>query len=163
MKLTRQAHLQDITKSAFTPFGHLLETPGRMTRVDFAAEVANFRPSARANLALVRAGQAPERITIREMERHPLSTQAFFPLEVSEYLVIVAPGDGSGAPLLDGVAAFRVLGKQGISYNVGVWHCGMTALGGAGLFAMLVFEDGSPDDTQVRPVEPFEVLCRRPE
>lgn len=159
MTSARHVPAQDITATAFASFGRLLDEPGATARRDFAAAVVNRRPAARANLALVRAPQALSRVEVREMERHPFSTQAFFPLDVAEYLVIVAPDDGAGAPLLEGVAAFRVRGTYGISYDIGVWHCGMTTLKGAGLFAVLVFQDGSRDDTQLCRVEPFLVSC----
>ena len=146
-----------ITAAAFAPFGRLLDTPGTMVRRDFAASVANLRPAARANLALVRAPLAAPGVEVRVLERHPFSTQAFFPLDVADYLVVVAPDDGSGAPASERACAFVVPGTCGISYDIGVWHCGMQAIAGAGLFALLVFEDGSRDDTHVRPVAPLRI------
>ena len=146
-----------ITEAAFAPFGRLLDTPGTHMRRDFAASVVNARATARANLALVRAPLAAPGVEVREMERHKFSTQAFFPLDVAEYLVVVAPDDGTGAPAPARACAFLVPGTCGFSYDIGVWHCGMTALAGAGLFALLVFEDGSRDDTHLHPVAPFRV------
>lgn len=154
--------LRAISAATFAPYGRLLDTPGAMARRDFAAAVASLRPAARPNLALVRAPLAPAHLEVREMERHPFSTQAFFPLDVAEYLIVVAPADRHGAPLPQRAEAFRVPGTQGISYDAGTWHCGMTTLRGAGLFALLVFEDGSPDDTHFRPVVPFRITCGEP-
>ena len=77
--------------------------------------------------------------------------------------MVVAPDDGTDAPLTERVAAFLVPGTCGISYDIGVWHCGMTAVAGAGLFALLVFEDGSRDDTHLHPVAPFRVEWRKPQ
>ncbi len=34
----------------------------------------------------------------------------------------------------------------------------MTVLAGAGLFAVLVFEEGTADDTHLRPIAPFIVV-----
>lgn len=158
MSTVRQVRLAAMTAAAFAPFGQVLDSPGGMSRRDFAATLTNRRPSARPNLALVRAPLVTLPMIVRQMERHPCSNQAFMPLDVSEYLVIVAPDDGAEAPRLDAALAFRVPGTQGINYEPGIWHCGMMVLGGAGLFAMLVFEDGSPDDTHFRPIEPVELL-----
>jgi ureidoglycolate lyase len=158
--LTRTVTAERITEADFAPFGRLLDTPGTLTRRDFAASVVNARARARANLALVRAPLAVPGVEVREMERHAFSTQAFFPLDVPRYLVVVAPDDGAGAPMAACARAFLVPGTCGISYDIGVWHCGMTALAGAKLFALLVFEDGSCDDTHVLPVEPFRVTWK---
>ena len=114
-----------IDAAAFAPFGQLLERPSAGARQDFGAEVVNERPaSARANLALVRAEAASLPLTVDTMEHHPHSTQAFFPLDVEEYLLAVSHDDGDGAPDLSTLAAFRVRGTQGISYRSGIWHVG---------------------------------------
>jgi ureidoglycolate lyase len=148
-----------IDAAAFAPFGQLLERPSAGVRQDFAADVLNERPaSARANLALVRAEAASLPLSVDTMEHHPHSTQAFFPLDVEEYLVAVCHDDGNGAPDLATLAAFRVRGTQGISYRPRIWHVGMTTLGRPGTFAMLVHEDRTPADCVFRRVPAFQVL-----
>lgn len=149
---------REIEREAFAPFGQLLESPGERSRLDYAGTVGNLRPDARPNLALIRAEPAPERLRITELERHPCSSQAFFPLDVEQHLVIVCRDDGNGSPDLSSLAAFRVRGTQAINYDVGTWHYGMTTIGRPGLFAMLVFEDGSPDDCHCRPITPIEIV-----
>ena len=149
--------VREIDAEAFAPFGQLLESPGGVPRLDFAGAIANLRPDARPNLALIRARPAPERLRVTELERHPCSSQAFFPLDVDRYLAIVCRDDGTGSPDLSSLAAFRVKGTQAINYGVGPWHHGMATIGRPGLFAMLVFENGSPDDCHFRPITPVEV------
>ncbi len=60
------------------------------------------------------------------LERHPLGSQAFMPLEGRPYLVVVARrGDGRpGEPV-----AFMASGAQGVSYARGTWHHPLVALG----------------------------------
>ena len=156
-RIVRSVTLRDIAADLFAPYGELLESPGNAARLDHAAEIANHRPAARANLAVVRAEPAPVRLEITELERHPWSSQAFIPIDVEQYLVVVARDDGGGRPDLATLAAFRVSGRQGISYRAGIWHFGMTTLKRSGIFAMLVHEDGSTDDCHFQAVEPFEV------
>jgi ureidoglycolate lyase len=146
-----------IDRDAFAPFGQLLESPGEGSRLDFAGAVGNGQQDARPNLALIRARPAPERLRIAELECHPYSSQAFFPLDVDRYLVIVCKDDGTGSPDLSSLVAFRVKGTQAINYDVGTWHYGMATIGRPGLFAMLVFENGSPDDCHFRSIAPVEV------
>src|SRR3954471_8257663 len=104
----RSVPLREIAADRFAPYGQLLETPGTGPRLDHVGEVVNRRPGARANLALVRAQPAPMPLRIAELERHPWSSQAFFPLDADDYLVVVARDDGAGRPDLATLAAFHV-------------------------------------------------------
>ncbi len=61
-----------------------------------------------------------------ELERHPLGSQAFMPLDGEPYLVVVAPtgpGGGPGLPL-----AFLARADQGVNFDKGVWHHPLLAL-----------------------------------
>jgi ureidoglycolate lyase len=148
---------REIDRETFAPFGQLLETPGEGWRLDFAAAISDGRRVSRPNLALIRARPAPERLRIDRLECHPYSSQAFFPLDVERYLVVVCHDDGAGHPDLRSVAAFQVKGTQAINYNVGTWHYGMTTIGRLGTFAMFIFEGGSSDDCHFQAVMPFEI------
>lgn len=150
--------LRPIDRDAFAPYGQLLETPGEPWRLDFAGRVENLRPSARANLAMVRVEPAPLPLRLERLERHAHSSQAFFPLDVEGYLVVVCRGDAEGRPDPSTLAAFAVGPHQAINYAAGTWHHGMATLGRrGGTFAMLVHEDGSPEDCHFQAVDPFVV------
>ena len=57
------------------------------------------------------------------MERHPLGSQAFMPLAVHDWLVVVAPTDaGDRAPDFGRLRCFLARGDQGVSYARNVWH-----------------------------------------
>jgi len=146
-----------ITAQAFAPYGDLLAAPGETKRLDFAAELENRRAHALINIALVRCDSAPARLRVDEMECHPFSSQTFFPLNVNDYLVVVARDHG-GKPDLNTLAAFHVNDPQGINYRPSTWHIGMVALSRPGTFALLIHEDGSADDCHFCRVEPFDVL-----
>jgi ureidoglycolate lyase len=149
--------LQPLTEAGFAAFGDMFETPGETNRRDQAARLANARDAARANLAVIRAVPAllPHRISL--MERHPFSNQFFSPLDGASYLVVVAHDDGTGAPDMASLRAFRAKGHQAINYAPGIWHCGMATLDRPGIFSMFVHEDGTADDTHFQDVAPFEV------
>ena len=54
------------------------------------------------------------------VERHPLGSQAFIPLQDHSWLIVVAPpGDAVDVTSL---RAFRATGRQGVNYRAGVWH-----------------------------------------
>ena len=52
---------------------------------------------------------------------HPLSSQAFMPIQKIDWLVVVA-NDNQGSPNLSSLKCFSVPGDVGISYNPNVWH-----------------------------------------
>ena len=58
---------------------------------------------------------------INMMERHPIGTQAFFPLSEEPWLVVVAP-DAGDKPDEKRIQCFRAAGNQGVQYNCNVWH-----------------------------------------
>ncbi len=137
----------------FAPFGQVLDTPGGEPRLDFAARLANDRAAARPNLALVRAAPATSPLTVTEIERHLHSSQAFIPLDVARFLVLVCPSGADGGPDLGRLHAFIANGGQAINYDIGTWHHAMTALDRPATFAMLVWEDGSDGDCEFVAVE----------
>jgi len=150
--------LEELTLETFAPFGQVLLAPQNNTREDFAAKVENDRPAtARANLALIAASPARFPLEIKCLERHAHSNQAFLPLNVPEYLVVVCNDTGTGRPNLETLRAFRVSGRTGVNYNRGTWHHGMTTIGESGTFAMLVHEDGTAGDCEFVDVEPIVV------
>lgn len=144
--------LTPITREAFAPFGQLLDTPGDQSRVDQVARLHNARPGALANMAVTRALPAALPFRVRALERHPFSSQAFIPLDVARYLVLVAPGRDE-APDLSGLCAFAVPGTIGINYTAGTWHHGLTALDAPGIFTLFDFEDGTAGDVEIRPLD----------
>lgn len=58
-------------------------------------------------------------IAIKMMERHPLGSQAFFPLGQQPYLVVVAPAGVFNASAIE---VFLATGEQGVNYHKGTWH-----------------------------------------
>lgn len=54
------------------------------------------------------------------VERHPLGSQAFIPMQDTPWLVVVA--DAGENPLPGSLRAFRASGRQGVNYRRGVWH-----------------------------------------
>ncbi|KTS25098.1 hypothetical protein NS228_13030 [Methylobacterium indicum] len=152
----RTLPIAPITAEAFAPYGTLLVGPAAGPRQDRAAEIENGRPGVPLNLALIRSEPFAATMPLRRLERHPRSAQAFLPLAVGDYLVVVAP-DAGDRPDEAGLCAFRVPGGTGIVYRSGAWHAHMTTLAAPGTFAMLVHEDGGPEDCVFAPIEPVSV------
>ncbi len=90
------------------------------------------------NLFHAKPYQLPLRLL--SMERHPLGSQAFVPLDARPFLVVVAPKGESIE--LKNVRAFIASGHQGVNYHTGVWHHSLIAPDAAARF--LVVDRGGP-------------------
>ncbi|EQD61677.1 ureidoglycolate hydrolase [mine drainage metagenome] len=77
---------------------------------------------------------------MRTLERHPLSSQAFYPLDGRPFLIVVASESGRNSPRT--IRAFRAAGDQGVSYHRNTWHHSLLALGATSRF--LVVDRGGP-------------------
>ena len=68
------------------------------------------------------------------MERHPLGSQAFLPMQEGEYLVVLAE-DKDGAPVAP--RAFIAGPGQGVNIGRNVWHGVLCPLSDPGLFMVV--------------------------
>ena len=118
-----------ITQTAFAPFGVLLDrraaetrsiNQGTTTRFHHLA-AAEIKGQGNAILSIFRATRRPSPMPIALMERHPLGSQAFFPLSPHPWLALVAE-DANGKPDPNRLHCFRVPGNQGVQYAANIWH-----------------------------------------
>ena len=138
-----------LTAEAFAPFGHVLALPTGAGRVDYSSYSQNLRGSDaglcfRTSMTM----PSPMPLVTRTMERHEFSSQAFLPVDVARYLVLVAPHGADGRPDPEQLILFLAKGDQGISYNANVWHHPMTVLDRPAIFATVMFLDGGDKDEE---------------
>ena len=124
-----------LTKANFAPFGDVIETKGANSyainqgttkRYHDLAFVDVVEGQGRAMISIFR-GQPrvlPYKITM--MERHPIASQAFYPLSDQPYLVVVAEAGNDPTP--QSLQAFFATRNQGVNYQRGVWHHPLLAL-----------------------------------
>ncbi|BAQ68858.1 ureidoglycolate hydrolase [Rhodovulum sulfidophilum] len=129
-----------ITPEAFAPFGEVVETGGDFKLInegccrrysDLATlDILDGQPGISLFQAEIRA--LPHDCTL--MERHPLGSQCFIPMQNAEFLVIVAPDEGGqpGTP-----SAFIAGPGQGVNIGRNVWHGVLCPISGSGLFAVI--------------------------
>ena len=140
-----------LTADAFAHHGEVIEASDRAERrVINYGNTVRFHDLAAVDVAaeegwplvnIFRSTPLPAPVAIEVMERHPLSSQAFYPLSARPYLVVVA---GPGAFDADNIEAFIADGTQGVNYRAGVWHHYCLALGGVSDF--LVIDRGGRGD-----------------
>lgn len=140
--MTIEIKIQTLTPPLFAPFGEVIEAEGAADLVinrgmcgrfhDLAQ--MEFGPEGRPGISLFKAEPYRLPLTLEMVERHPLGSQAFIPMQKEPFLVIVAK-DAGGEPAMP--MAFLTNPGQGINYRRGVWHGVLTPLGTAGLFAVI--------------------------
>lgn len=138
-----------LTAEAFAPYGHVLKLPTGPGRMDYSASAQNLRgPAARLCFRTSLTPPSAVPLTTRTMERHEFSSQAFLPVDVARYLVLVAPHGSDGLPDPENLVLFLAKGDQGVSYNANVWHHPMTVLDRPAIFATVMFLDGGEKDEE---------------
>jgi ureidoglycolate lyase len=152
---------QPLTAQAFAPFGQVLAGTGPATeRKAFAARMHNGRPGAQPNMTYMKVAPEAGALTIRELERHPHSNQAFVPLNGTRQLIAVCPSGPDGQPLLAELQVFVSAGGQAINYDANVWHAPRMALTAPGEFVMFRWDDGSAGDTELVALESPVAVAR---
>jgi len=145
-----------LSAAAFAPFGDVIEIEGRESswindntcrRFDDLAHIDVAEGGGRPLLSVFEANPQSLPLHIRRLERHPLSSQAFFPLEAQPFLVVVAAaGDGPAAPAGQ-LRAFMSSGRQGVNYRRRTWHHPLIALGRISRF-LVVDRGGSGENCE---------------
>lgn len=126
--------IERLDKGAFAPYGQVIERDGNAPLMINGGMTERFNDLCRIELAGVHARpvlsifrgqpyQLPLALTL--MERHPLGSQAFYPLSDSPWLVMVAE-DGGGAPVRP--RAFAPAPGQGVNIAINTWHAVLTPL-----------------------------------
>jgi ureidoglycolate lyase len=138
-----------LTAAAFAPFGQVIERPADFGRIYFSDALASGRPSAKGSLSLTKARPlATPNLVATKMERHEFSSQSFVPLDVSRYLVVVAPQNADGKLDHSRLLAFVARGDQGVTYGMNVWHHPLCVLDRPGQFAVFMWLDGGKGDEE---------------
>ena len=126
--------VEPLTRAAFEPFGDVIELDGAKQIPINLGTTIRFHDLARIDVedegghAIVNLFRGQPRVlpfTISMLERHPLGSQAFLPLNDRPYFVVVAPA-GELDP--SAIRAFITRGWQGVNYAKGVWHYPLLAL-----------------------------------
>ncbi len=119
--------IEPLTTSGFAPFGEVVEMDGAppiainqgfaqrfndLCHVDVAAGGGS------TNVSLFLGQPRPLPIDIKVMERHPLGSQMFYPLQDRPWLIVVCadPRDASS------YRAYSASGRQGVNYARNAWH-----------------------------------------
>ncbi|WP_371170509.1 ureidoglycolate lyase [Aliiroseovarius sp. 2305UL8-7] len=132
---------EPLTAEAFAPFGDVIELAGSPDLIINQGMCGRHH-----DLALLDFGTGRAAISLFDgkprqfpylldmVERHPLGSQAFLPMNNIPLLVTVAE-DGGGVPV--NLRAFLTAPGQGINLHKGTWHGVLAPIGAQGLFAVV--------------------------
>jgi ureidoglycolate lyase len=127
--------VEPLTREAFAPFGQVIVADdtanhypinaGMTERYHDLARVELGGVHARPLISIFRGQPYTLPLTLKLLERHPLGSQAFYPLSPQPFLSIVAP-DESGVP--GRPRAFLVPPHHGVNIAINTWHGVLTPL-----------------------------------
>lgn len=119
---------QPLEENAFEEFGNVIDASiqkallindGNTERFNDLAELALNQGGGKPSVNIFRSKPVCLPFLIKSFERHPLSSQLFFPLSEQPYLVVVAP---QGDFVSSKIKAFMASPNQGVNYHPGTWH-----------------------------------------
>ena len=120
---------QPLTAQAFAAFGDVIEARSDTVININQGTSQRFHDLARVDVAsgeghllvnIFRASPYPEPLTLAMMEKHPLGSQLFMPLQQHAYLVAVA--QASDQVSAGDITVFSASGNQGVNFQPGTWH-----------------------------------------
>ena len=162
----RTIFIEPLTAEAFAPFGQVIQTEGAHHYPINNGMTERFHDLARVELggvhprpliSIFRGQPYSLPLALPMVERHPLGSQAFFPLSDRPFLVIVAL-DHAGTPQMP--RAFLTAPGQGVNIAMNTWHGVLTPLDQASDF-LVVDRGGDGNNLEEHHFsEPFEVQRR---
>ncbi|MDD9706671.1 ureidoglycolate lyase [Seohaeicola sp. SP36] len=153
-----------LTAQDFAPYGDVLEAEGqadKMINQGFCGRwhdraQLDFGLEGRAGISVFKAEPRSLPYTLDLLERHPDGSQAFIPMSMTDWLVIVAEDD-AGQP--GRITAFIAAPGQGVNLHRGTWHGVLTPLHAPGLFAV-IDRIGATPNLQEFPLEVPRIITR---
>ena len=127
--------INKISKSNFSQYGQLISTENiesqdinNETTQGFYdlvnIEIHGENKECRINI--FKSIQRTFPLEINMLENHPLSSQAFIPLQKTSFIVVVAPV--SVKPDINLIEAFHIFPGEGINFKPKVWHYPLIAI-----------------------------------
>jgi len=118
-----------ITKENFSKYGDMITTKdirpleindGYAKRFDGIANLDTSTGGGETTICIFSALKRSFPMKIDMMEKHPLGSQAFIPMQETTFLVLVAPKGNK--PDINKIESFIVPPEIGVNYNPGIWH-----------------------------------------
>ena len=118
-----------ITRKNFQKYGDLISVKkkksinindGYAKRFDNLCRINTSSKKGKTIMSIFSAKKRKFPMNIKMMEKHPLGSQAFVPMDETTFLVFVAPKGKK--PNTKKIESFIVPKQTGINYKPGIWH-----------------------------------------
>jgi ureidoglycolate lyase len=146
--------IQDLTPKTFKPFGDVISCKPqsrelinkKLTERFYNLSRVSTSPPQTQPIISIFKGQPINKKTypLYLLERHPLGSQAFVPMNAQPYFVVVAPSLSPSEPDISKMIGFFVHGNMGINYHPNTWHHPLLPLFPDSLFT--VIDQGTESD-----------------
>jgi ureidoglycolate lyase len=153
-----------LTENSFKPFGDIIEKEscrdirainrGQTARFNNLAALTLDGPGLEPCVSIFQTEAWTVPSIVTELERHPLTSQAFVPLGEASYLVIVAP---VGPLNEEAIQVFVASSAQGVNYHPGVWHHRNLSLGVTSDFLVIDADGNTENCDEQSLLQPIEI------
>ena len=123
--------IEKLDSDVFSRFGNVLEknnaselrsiNKGTTTRYHNISELDLESKDGNSSIAIFSGLPRDLPIEIKIMEKHPVASQSFLPIQNYDWLIVVSE-EKNELPDLNTLRCFHVNGDTGITYNKNVWH-----------------------------------------
>lgn len=150
--------LERLTVESFAPFGDVIEigdrpwfpiNGGTTRRYHDQGRVQVTGSDGQGGISMARGDAFEFPLSIKMLERHPLGSQAWIPVNGTPFIAVVAPGGADDRPDESAIRAFYVEGVQGVNYHQGTWHHPLMSLGRQGDFIVVDRIGSAPNCDEV--------------
>lgn len=127
---------QPISAEAFAPYGEVIDlenaqqlsiNQGLTTRYHDLFNIDTAEQGGRTIVSIFRSSPLPLPHRVEVMERHPLGSQAFLPIDDDPFLVLV--GHTGNTLSEEDLLLFHTNGRQGVNFFKNTWHHFQICLG----------------------------------
>ena len=120
---------KNINKNNFIKYGNIISTNKNKSKIINNGYAKNYEDLAEINtnkylgktkISIFHVKQRKFPMQIEMLEKHPFSSQLFFPIKKCYFIVVVAPR--SKVPNIKKIESFIIPPNIGINYKTGIWH-----------------------------------------
>ncbi|MCY4153235.1 MAG: ureidoglycolate lyase [Aestuariivita sp.] len=157
---TRDIECEPLSREEFAPFGDVIEcksspdkliNAGRCGRHHDLARL-DFGPNGRAGISIFDSESCSLPFIVDLLERHPEGSQAFIPMTLTRFLVVVSETQYARP------RAFLTELGQGINFMRGTWHAVLSPLSEPGLFLVVDRIGNTPNLEEYHLPNPWRVV-----
>ena len=132
---TMNLQIKKISKDNFSQYGQLISTQDikfqnineKTTRSFYdLVNIEIYGEDKQCRVNIFKSIKRNFPLEINMLENHPLSSQAFIPLQKTNFIVVVAPI--SKEPDINLIEAYHVCSDEGINFKPKVWHFPLIAI-----------------------------------